>query len=106
MSIFVLLSPIHFFPYLSFLELLSINLKTILFSFKREIIITSLFKKLTKISRNNFKIDIKGISARLKMCKNIISAYFLIHQAIRIFYPMFHLKHKDGPTVNDTDREA
>ena len=49
--------------------------KTVTMSFKREIIITSLFKKpLTKILTNNFKIDIKGISGRLEMCKNIVSA--------------------------------
>ena len=48
---------------------------------------TSLFKKkrkkLTKVSRNNFKIDTKGISGLLEMCKNIISASFLIYQAMK-----------------------
>ena len=32
---------------------------------------TSLFKKLTKISANYFKKDVKGISDRLEMCKNL-----------------------------------
>ena len=43
---------------------------------QREIIITSLSRKLTKVSTNNFKIDIKitRISDPLEMCKNIISA--------------------------------
>ena len=31
-------------------------------------------KKVTKVSRNYFKIDIKGISSRLEMCKNILSS--------------------------------
>ena len=31
-------------------------------------------RKVTKLSKNNFKIDIKGISGRLEMCKNIKSA--------------------------------
>ena len=47
-----------------------------IFSIQREIIITSLFKKLTKVSTNNSKIDINGISNTLEMCKNIISANF------------------------------
>ena len=41
---------------------------------KREIIITSLFRKLTKVWTNNVKIDLNRISDLLKMCKNIISA--------------------------------
>ena len=36
------------------------------------IIITSLSRKLTKISTNNFKIDINGISDPLEMCKKIL----------------------------------
>ena len=38
------------------------------------IIITSLFRKLTKISTNNFKMNINGISDPLEVCKNTISA--------------------------------
>ena len=58
MSIIVLLSPIHRLPFFfSFFELSFINLKP-LFSIQREIIITSLFRKLTKVSTNNIKIDI------------------------------------------------
>ena len=34
-----------------------------------EMLITSLFRKLTKVSTNNFKIDINGISDPLEMCK-------------------------------------
>ena len=63
MSVIVLLSPIHF-SVSSFFELSLINLKPILFSIQREIIITSLFKKLTKVSTNhNFKKNINGIRA-------------------------------------------
>ena len=50
-------------------------------------IITSLFRKPTKVSTNNFKIDINGISDLLKMCKNIISAKNLTYQQIRNFIP-------------------
>ena len=50
-------------------------------------VITSLFKKLTKLSKDNFKIDIKGISGRLDMLKSTISAYILIYQALRNFIP-------------------
>ena len=57
----------------SFLELLSINLKRLYSHLKRGIIITSLYKKGTKVSRYNFKIDIKGVSGGLEMSKNIIS---------------------------------
>ena len=41
-----------------------------MFSIKSETIITSLFRKLTNISTNNFKIDNNGISDPLEMCKN------------------------------------
>ena len=63
-----------FFFIFSFIELSFINLEPLYFSIQREKIITSLFRKLTKISTNNFKIDINGISDLLEMCKNIISA--------------------------------
>ena len=39
-----------------------------------EIIITSLFRKVTKVSTNNLKIDINGISDPFEMCENVISA--------------------------------
>ena len=74
MNIIVLLSPIHFFPPFSFFELIFYESKITIFSIQSEIIITSLFRKLTKVSTNHFKIDINGISDRLEMCKNIISA--------------------------------
>ena len=45
-----------------------------MFSIQRELLITSLFRKLTKVSTNNLKIDVNGISDPLEMCKNIISA--------------------------------
>ena len=44
-------------------------------------------KKLTKAPNNNFKIDIKGISGRLEMCKNIISAYIVIYRVIENCIP-------------------
>ena len=73
MSIIVLLYRFIF----SFFELPFINLKHLYFYFRKEIIITSLFRKLRKISAYNFKIDINGICGRLEMCKNIISAQIL-----------------------------
>ena len=57
-----------------FLWIIIYKLKTTIFSIQREIIITSLSRKLTKVSTNNFKIDINGLSNPLEMCKNIISA--------------------------------
>ena len=43
---------------------------------------TYLFRKLTKVSTNNFKIDIDGISDPLKMCKYILflHKYLFINQ--------------------------
>ena len=82
MSIIVLLSLIHFF-FFSFFELSFINLKTTIFSIQREKIISSLLRKQTKVSTNNFKIDIKAISESLEMCKTIISAQIVIYQPIR-----------------------
>ena len=71
-SIIALLSPIHFFHFFLLRITCIINrYKTNIFSFKREIII---IPKITKMSRNELKIDIKGISRRLEICKNIISA--------------------------------
>ena len=35
---------------------------------------TSFFRKLRKVSTNNFKADFNGISGLLEMCKNIIAA--------------------------------
>ena len=62
-----------FFPFFSFFELIFIYLKTTKFLIQWEIIITSLYRKLTKVSTNNFKIDINVISHLLEMCKNTIS---------------------------------
>ena len=55
--------------FFSFFELSFINLKPL--SIQRKIIITSLFRKLAKVSRNDFKIGISGIPDPLEMCKNI-----------------------------------
>ena len=52
-----------------------------------EIIITSLFKKVTKVSTNNFKIDINGTSDSLGICQSTISAQILIDQPIQNFIP-------------------
>ena len=69
MSIIVLLSPTRFFHF--FLDRIIIyKSKTIIFLFQREIIITSLKKK---VSTNTFEIDIKGIPDRLEICRNIMS---------------------------------
>ena len=71
----------------SFFKLSFINLKPLYSQFKvqREITITSLFRKLTKIQKNNFKIYINRISDPLETCKRIISAKILIYQPIRNF---------------------
>ena len=73
MSIIVLLSQIHFFIFF-FLIIIIYESKTTIFPLQREIIITALFRKLTKVSTNNSKVDINRISGWLEMCKNIISA--------------------------------
>ena len=70
MCIILLLSLIHFF----LLSIVIYKSKIPIFSIQREIINTSLIRKLTKVSINNFKMDINGISDPLEMCKNIISA--------------------------------
>ena len=98
MSIIVLLSPTHFFFNLSFFKLSFINLKTTIFSIQREIIITSLSRKLRAVSTNNFKIDINRISDPLEMCKNIISTKILIYQPVRNFIPCSPEVHYIGPT--------
>ena len=61
MSIIVLLLPIHFFCFFR-LCIINYKSKTNIFSIQREIINTSLFKKLIEVSTNNFKIDINRIS--------------------------------------------
>ena len=40
-----------------------------MFSIQKEIIITSLFRKLTKVATNHFKTDINRFSDPLEMCK-------------------------------------
>ena len=74
MSIIELLQPIHFFHSFLLIYIIIYKYITTILSIEREIIITSLFRKLTKVSKNNFKIDISRISDRLEMGKNIISA--------------------------------
>ena len=86
------------FSIISFFEI-DYKSKTTIFSIRREIIITSLFRKLTKVSTNNLMIDINGISDTLEMCKNIISALILIHQPIRNFIPCSSEVHYTGHTV-------
>ena len=50
-------------------------------------IITSFFRKLTKVSTNIINTDNNGISARLEMCKNTISTKMRIYQPIRKLIP-------------------
>ena len=73
MSIIVLLSLIHSSIFFC-LWIIIYKSKTTILSIQREIIITFLLRKLTKVSTNNLKIDINEISDPLQMCKNIISA--------------------------------
>ena len=49
-------------------------------------------KKITKVSRNNFKINIKGISGQLEMSKNNFININPYLSSNKIFYPMLHLK--------------
>ena len=74
MSIFVLLSLIHFF--LFFFPSLNYHLEILNHSFLSSNGDNNYppFQKTNKVSRNNFKIDIKGISDVYGLCKNIISA--------------------------------
>ena len=71
-SIIELLSPIHFFHFFR-LWIIIYKSKTTILLIQREKRITSLFRKLTKVLTNNFKIDINGISDLWEMRKNIIS---------------------------------
>ena len=73
MSVILLLSLIHVFPFF-LLSIFIYKSKTIIFSIQTDIIITSLFKKVAKISTDNLKLHIKDISCRLEISKNIISA--------------------------------
>ena len=68
MSIIVLLSPGYFFLFV-LPRIMIYKSKTTIFSLQNNMIITSLFWKLTKVSTNNLKADIKGTSGRLKMCR-------------------------------------
>ena len=87
MSIFVLLSPSYFFLFV--LPTITIHTSTTtIFSLQSNMIITSLFLKLTKVSTNNLKADIKGTSGRLKMCKNICINPYL--STVKKFYAMLH----------------
>ena len=64
-----------------------------------DMIIISLFCKLTKVSTNNFKTDIKGISGRLKMCKSIISVQICLYQLSRNSYAMLHEAYYGSTTM-------
>ena len=67
MSITAILSPCYLFV---FPRIIIYKSKTTIFSLQSITIINSLFGKLTKVSTNNSKAGIKGISGRLKMCFN------------------------------------
>ena len=72
MSFIVLLSPSYFFLFV-IPRIIIHKCKTTIFSLQSNMIITSLFRKLTKVSTNNLRADIKGTSGWLKMCRNIIT---------------------------------
>ena len=46
------------FPFFSFFKFTFVNLKPLLYSIQRDVIVTSLFRKLAKVATNNFKMDI------------------------------------------------
>ena len=62
--------------------------------------ITYLSRKLTKVSTNNFKIDINGISDPSEMCKNMTSAQILIYQPINIVISFSPEVHNTTLTLN------
>ena len=78
MIVIVLFSPIHFFSIFSHLRIFIYKSKTIKFSIQREIIITSLLNKLTKVLINDFKIDIIGISIRLEIKRGYFFFFFSV----------------------------
>ena len=87
MSFIVILSPIHFFHFF-LLWIIIYKSKTTIFSFKGEIKITSLFRKLTKVSTNNFKIDFNRISDPLEIWKKYCLCIKIFdYQPIRNFIP-------------------
>ena len=53
-----------------------------MFSIPREIIITSLFNKVTKLSTNNFKTDVNGISESVQ--KYFFKIYLFLHKSLFI----------------------
>ena len=72
MSIIVLLSTSYFFLFV-LPRIMIYKSKSTIFSLQSNMITTSLFWKLTKVSKNDLKADIKGTYGRLKVCKSIIS---------------------------------
>ena len=63
-----------------------------MFSMQREIIITSFFRKLTKISTNNFKTDINGIYVR-----NVQKYYFCINPFLSTNQKFYHMLSERWP---------
>ena len=74
MSIIVLLSPSYFFLFV-LPRIIVYKYKTTIVSLQNNMIITSLFWKLTKVSTNNLKADIKGTSGRLENMQKILQLY-------------------------------
>ena len=83
MSIIVQLSPCYLFL-LVLPRIMIYKSKTTIFSLQSNMIITSLFWKLTKVSTKYLKADIKETSGHLKMCKNTISQEMLCHAALEV----------------------
>ena len=86
MSIIVLLLPSYFFLFV-LPGIIFYKSKTTIFSLQNDMIITSVFLKLTKVSTHNLKTDIKGTSDRLKMYRNIILLWISLYQLSRNFMP-------------------
>ena len=86
-SIIVLLSLSYFFLFV-LRRIIIYKSKTLVFSLQSNMIFTSCFWKLTKVSTDNLKADIKGTSGRLKMCKNIITVQIRLYQLSINFMPL------------------
>ena len=99
----MLLQCFHRFTFSIFflLRIIIYESKTIIFSFKREIIITSLFKKHKLTSRNNFKIS--RHQRNFWLVRNVQKYYISMIPYLsssKKFYPMLHLKRYDAPTLS------
>ena len=82
MSIIVLLSPSYFFLFV-FPKIIIYKSKTTIFSLQSNMIITSLFLKLTKVSTNNLKAELLFKSVFIN-CQEVLCHAAL--EVLRVHY--------------------